>query len=202
MGQISLKSNHSEETKDLVVLTIEFCEKLCSKLHTHTHTRTHTLKVQQEPVENNSEEVQLFPLRSTRGGSQARRRGVPRVVTYSILFTWGIWARGAAVSPGEYDITRGGKGLTKTDRCPHILLQRKPLPILCARAPTSAETQMPPCLQPEKQPKASDLIGCVYIYMVHFKAMATLVIHIRNHKKKLRTKMYIIHLYIYFFTQR
>lgn len=34
--------------------------------------------------------------------------------------------------------------------------------------------------------------------MVHFKAMATLVIHIRNHKKKLRTKMYIIHLYIYF----
>ena len=89
VGQISLKSNHSEETKDLIVLTIEFCEKLCSKLHTHTHThtRTHTLKVQQEPVENNSEEVQLFPLRSTRGGSQERRRGVPRVVTYGILFT-------------------------------------------------------------------------------------------------------------------
>lgn len=37
--------------------------------------------------------------------------------------------------------------------------------------------------------------------MVHFKAMATLVIHIRNHKKKLRTKMYIIHLYIYFYTE-
>lgn len=47
-------------------------------------------------------------------------------------------------------------------------------------------------------PKVNDLIGCVYIYMVHFKAMATLVIHIRKHKKKLRTKMYIIHLYIYF----
>lgn len=175
--------------------------KLCSKLH--THTRIHTLKVQQEPVENNSEEVQLFPLRSTRVGEAKRGRGgVPRVVTYSILFTWGIRAWGAAVSPGEYDITRGGKGLTKTDRCLHILLQRKPLPILCARAPTSAEIQTPPCLQPDKQPKASDLIGCVYIYMVHFKAMATLVIHIRNHKKKLRTKMYIIHLYIYFFTQR
>lgn len=34
-----------------------------------------------------------------------------------------------------------------------------------------------------KHSKADSLIGCVYIYMAHFKAMATLVIHIRNHKK-------------------
>lgn len=39
MGQISLKSNRSEETKDLGVLTVVFCEKLSSKLHTNTLLR-------------------------------------------------------------------------------------------------------------------------------------------------------------------
>ena len=41
------------------------------------------------------------------------------------------------------------------------------------------------------------------VYIVHFKATATFVIHTRNHKKASRTKMYIIHLYVcVYFTKR
>ena len=96
----------------------------------------------------------------------------------------------------EYDITRGGKGLKNRPVSTHPPRKETPSHPVCESS--HVRTGSNATLSPDKHPKASDLIGCVYIYMVHFKAMVTLVIHIRNHKKKLRTKMYIIHLYIYF----
>lgn len=77
---------------------------------------------------------------------------------------------GKGILPVDGGDTQPEAGRTSQTDPRHCMLQKKPQPI-----PHEASGQTKHTM--------NGLIGCVYIYMVHLKAMATLVIHIRNHKK-------------------
>lgn len=79
---MSLKENHSEETKGLAVLTIVFCEKLSPKRHTNPPTRSST-GIGGKQLGGST----AVPSEEHAWGKPGLGRGgVPGAVTYSIPF--------------------------------------------------------------------------------------------------------------------